>query len=298
MSLNGFVNVSKPAGKTSFSIVAWLRRLTGEKRVGHLGTLDPFATGVLPLCLGKATRLARYLADSRKTYLARVCLGIATETYDSEGKITDQSDPSGITEEMVEQALSHFRGTIVQVPPVYSALKYRGERMYKLARNGVPVQPEPREVTIYTLDMVNFQPPFVTFTVVCSKGTYIRSLAHDIGRTLDCGGYLAELTRTAAGPFPIESAFLPETIEDLLTKGNIEKFLIATDEPLADIPAVTLATHQEAAVRTGVSIRLDYHSIITPDLCRAYTSNGKLLAILRYLPLDYIWHPETVLLTI
>ncbi len=295
MSLDGFINVDKPAGKTSFGVVARIKRLSGEKRVGHLGTLDPFATGVLPLCLGRATRLARYLADGRKAYLARICLGIATETYDGEGAVTNRADTANITAEQVANILSRLRGTILQVPPVYSALKYKGERMCDLTRAGVHVQPEARKVTIFALSLASFQLPFATFTVECSKGTYIRSLAHDIGMQLGCGAYLAQLTRTASGPFSIDDALGLDEIGNIFERGEFDKILIPPDRPLTAMGTVTLDACQESAVKTGVSIRLESYRKVTADLCRAYSKEGTLTAILRYKQVQDLWHPETVL---
>jgi len=188
--VDGILNINKPRDRTSFSVVAMVRRLSGERRVGHAGTLDPAATGVLPVCLGQGTRVTEYLVDAAKTYRAQIELGVATDTYDASGKITEQGDPSGISREQVESALASFRGTIQQIPPMYSAVKHLGQPLYKLARSGIEVERKSRRAEIYRLEITDWQLPVVTIEVECSKGTYIRSLAYDLGRSLGCGAHL------------------------------------------------------------------------------------------------------------
>jgi len=184
--VDGILNINKPWGKTSFSIVAIVKRLSGERRVGHAGTLDPTATGVLPICLGQATRITEFLVDATKAYQAQIELGVTTDTYDASGKITQKRDPSEISQSQLESALTSFRGLIQQTPPMYSAVKYQGKRLYELARAGIKVDRESRPAKIYHLELIDWQPPSVTLEVVCGKGTYIRSLAHDLGQILGC----------------------------------------------------------------------------------------------------------------
>ncbi|MBM3149449.1 MAG: tRNA pseudouridine(55) synthase TruB, partial [Chloroflexi bacterium] len=185
-SINGILSINKPEGITSFKVISWLKRLTGEKRIGHAGTLDPLATGVLPCCLGQATRIIQFITDASKTYLAKIKLGIATDTFDREGHITHRGDTSNITIARIEEILTEFQGFIEQRPPTYSALKHKGKRYYELARAGLPVNPRPRRVEISRVELVSYQTNLVTVEIECSKGTYIRSLADDLGLKLGC----------------------------------------------------------------------------------------------------------------
>lgn len=202
----GFLNIYKPKGMTSHDVVAVIRRLTKIKQVGHTGTLDPFAEGVLPVCIGKATRLIEYLDDD-KEYLATVKFGSATTTYDLEGEITYTSNTK-ITEENLIKELENFKGEISQIPPIYSAIKVKGKKLYEYARKGESVDIQPRKVTIEKLELKNFDYESQTaeLLIACSKGTYIRSLAHDLGKNLCSGGHLIKLVRTSAGKFKVETS--------------------------------------------------------------------------------------------
>lgn len=202
----GFINIYKPKGMTSHDVVSVLRRITKIKQIGHTGTLDPFAEGVLPICIGKATRLIEYLEDE-KEYLATVQFGTATTTYDPEGEITSTSDKK-ITKEELLRELENFRGEISQLPPIYSAIKIKGKKLYEYARKGETVKIQPRKVFISKLELKNFDETNQTAELLigCSKGTYIRSIAHDLGQNLKCGGHLTKLVRTKAGKFTIKNA--------------------------------------------------------------------------------------------
>ena len=205
---DGILNLNKPRGPTSHDVIDRIRALTGIRRVGHAGTLDPLATGVLLVCIGRATRVAEYLMDSHKIYRARVRLGIATDTYDAEGQVipsVDSVDPIEISRAEVETALVRFRGTIEQVPPMYSALKHKGEPLHKLARRGVEVKREPRQVEIPCLALTEWKPPECTLEMTCSPGTYVRALAHDLGQALGCGAHLTGLVRLASGGFRLKA---------------------------------------------------------------------------------------------
>ncbi len=217
----GFLNVYKPQGKTSHDVVAILRRITKVKQIGHTGTLDPFAEGVLPICIGKATRLIEYLEDD-KAYVGTVKLGESTTTYDTEGEVVNSSDKK-VTLKEIESALDKFRGNIQQLPPIYSAIKVNGKKLYEYARKGEEVKIEPREVTIYKLDIVNFEEEkqLLELYIECSKGTYIRSIAHDLGAVLGCYGHLVKLVRTKAGKFNVENSVKLDsiqTVEDVKNK--------------------------------------------------------------------------------
>ena len=220
MGVNGILNVNKPGECTSFSIVAKIRRITGEKRVGHAGTLDPAATGVLPICLGQATRITEYLHAFSKQYVADIELGVSTDTFDGQGRVISCKDASSVTPSLLQQALDSFRGTIDQVPPVYSAIKIKGRQAYSLAREGIKISLHPRQVRIERMELLAFEPPYLKLSILCSKGTYVRSLANDLGEKLGCGAYLKGLTRTAYGPFTIHDSHSPEEIQAAFETGR------------------------------------------------------------------------------
>ena len=214
----GFINVNKPSGMTSHDVVSFLRRNLKIKKIGHTGTLDPMANGVLPIAVGDATRLIQYLSDD-KEYVATVKFGVSTDTYDKEGEIVSTSDKIvGQTE--LEEALNQFRGEILQKPPIYSALKKNGKKLYEYAREGKEVEIEARKVTIEKLDLLSLENNVAKLRVKCSKGTYIRSIAHDLGEVLGCGAHLIGLTRTIAGDFKIENSIELSTIENSENKEN------------------------------------------------------------------------------
>lgn len=223
----GFLSVYKPVGKTSHDVVAYFRKLLKIKKIGHTGTLDPFAEGVLPICIGNSTRLIEYLPDD-KAYLAFVQFGKATDSYDIEGNVIFQSDKK-VAKEDVEQALKKFEGDIEQLPPIYSAIKVNGKKLYEYAREGKSVEIKPRKVTIYKIELKNFDydNQVAQVYVECSKGTYIRSIANDLGQVLGCGGYLTRLIRTKAGKFLLENS---KKMEDFLSKEIVENNLI---EPIS-----------------------------------------------------------------
>lgn len=223
----GFLSVYKPVGKTSHDVVAYFRKLLKIKKIGHTGTLDPFAEGVLPICIGNSTRLIEYLPDD-KAYLAFVQFGKATDSYDIEGNVIFQSDKK-VAKEDVEQALKKIEGDIEQLPPIYSAIKVNGKKLYEYAREGKSVEIKPRKVTIYKIELKNFDydNQVAQVYVECSKGTYIRSIANDLGQVLGCGGYLTRLIRTKAGKFLLENS---KKMEDFSSKEIVENNLI---EPIS-----------------------------------------------------------------
>ncbi|MDP2731302.1 MAG: tRNA pseudouridine(55) synthase TruB [Dehalococcoidales bacterium] len=240
--MDGILNIDKPAGPTSFRIVSLVKRLSGERRVGHAGTLDPMATGVLPVCLGKGTRIIKFLIDNPKTYRAEIELGISTDTYDAEGRITRQDDPSGINRDQLESELNSFLGLIYQVPPMYSALKFQGKPLYKLARAGITVERKSRPVKIHQIELIDWQPPIATIEVVCGRGTYIRSLAHDLGQNLGCGAYLKSLVRLRYGLFDIREAVSFLQLEDAFRCGDWQRFIYSVDSVLL---------HEEAKIQVA-----------------------------------------------
>lgn len=249
-SLFGFLNIYKPQGLTSHDVVARLRKITKVRQIGHTGTLDPFATGVLPICIGKATRLIEYLDDD-KEYLATVQFGKNTATYDLEGEITATFDKK-VTEEDVKNALKDFEGEISQIPPIYSAIKVNGKKLYDYARQGQDIEIKPRKVTISKIELKEFDKTSQSakITVACSKGTYIRSIAYDLGAKLGCGGYLTALERTQAGKFQVNTAI---KLEDLTEVSQIIENLINPLDML-NIPIHNLSENERERVSHGMSI--------------------------------------------
>ncbi len=295
VSVDGIFNIIKPAGKTSFAIVSMVRRWSGERRVGHAGTLDPEATGVLIVCLGQATRVVEFLAGADKTYQAEIELGVTTDTYDAAGKVVERSDPSAVSEEQVRRVLDSFHGAVEQVPPMHSALHYQGKRLYQLAREGIEVDRKPRKVELSRLDLLAWQPPVITVEVDCSSGTYIRSLAHDIGTTLGCGAYLKRLVRLRSEPFHIDEAVPLTTLEDAFRRGSWQGYLHSMDEVLLGWPAAILDEENESRVKAGMNVELHFPLGTSPVgvHCRAYSSSGHFLAVLTKVE-GGLWHPEKV----
>lgn len=246
----GLLNINKPAGPTSHDIVAIIRRGTGERQAGHTGTLDPLADGVLVVALGKATRLIEFHAVSRKVYVADFTLGIATTTYDMDGDIVARRPmPVGLTAELIRETLAKFEGTSQQVPPAFSAIKVKGKTAYSLARAGIPFQLEAREITVHRLELLDGSLPVIRARIECSAGTYVRSLAHDIGEQLGCGAALSRLTRHAAGVFHLENATDLRALEAAFQDGSWENYLLRPDSGLEDIPIVRLDDEQLERLR-------------------------------------------------
>jgi len=253
MPLDGLLLIDKPAGLTSFDVVRRVRKALKVRKVGHLGTLDPFATGLLPLALGEATKLAQFLLEESKTYLAVLKLGVETDTQDLTGRITGQSEALPTPQE-VRQAAAHFVGEIEQVPPMYSAVHHQGERLYRLARRGEEVAAPPRQVVIHRLEVQDINLPQVTVLVECSKGTYVRTLAHDLGRTLGCGAHLTGLTRLGVGCFRLEEACSLEDIEKPDNFAQISRRLIPLAHCLPCLTAVHVDRNQAHRLAQGQTL--------------------------------------------
>ena len=294
--MDGILNINKPPGKTSFSIVALVKRLTRERRVGHAGTLDPSATGVLPVCLGRATRVIEFLVEATKAYRARIELGVTTDTYDADGRIIKKEDTSGISREQLESALHSFRGLIEQTPPMFSAVKHRGRPLYELARAGVDVERRSRLVKIHHLELVDWQPPVVTLEIVCGKGTYIRSLAHDLGQSLGCGAILKELTRFRYGLFDIKDAVSVTELEDAFRYGYWQHLLYPADIILLDWSAIIVGEATSQLIKNGRPVDFLEKHLPFENRCRAYTLNGCFLGVLDFNPKSGQWQPRKVLL--
>ena len=302
MTVDGILNINKPQGETSFGVVAMVKRLSGERRVGHAGTLDPAATGVLPICLGQGTRVIEFLVDTTKVYRAQIELGVATDTYDASGKIIQKGDPSGISQAQLESALTSFCGLIQQTPPMYSAVKHHGKRLYQLARAGIEVERRSRLIRIHLVELVDWQPPVVTIEVVCGKGTYIRSLAHDLGQALGCGANLKRLTRLRCGLFDIKDAVSMPQLEHAFRYGYWQHFVHPIDTVLLNWTAMVVSDATERTIKNGCSLVLGNGcfeqnlSVLSSfeNRCRVYTSDGCFLAVLRFNPEAGQWQPEKV----
>lgn len=268
----GFININKPKGMTSFDVVARVRRITKIKQIGHTGTLDPFAAGVLPLAIGKAARLIEYLEDD-KEYFAVVQFGQNTDTYDTEGQVTEVFDKK-VTQEDVINALKSFEGEISQIPPIYSAIKVKGKKLYEYARKGETVEIAPRKVFISKIELINFDEnkQSAEILVKCSKGTYIRSIAYDLGKMLGCGGYLSQLTRTKAGKFIIENSV---NLEDLTNYEDVLKILVNPVEVL-DYPVYVLSDSEKERVSHGNYLKNNCYK--TSDIV-IFVYSGKIYAI-------------------
>jgi tRNA pseudouridine55 synthase len=296
--LDGILNINKPPGKTSFSIVALVKRLTGERRVGHAGTLDPAATGVLPICLGQGTRITQFLVDATKCYRAQIELGVTTDTYDVWGKVIDRRDPSQIDEEQLASVLTSFTGDIQQIPPMYSAVKYHGRRLYELARRGINVDRSSRLARVHSLQVIGWEPPVAAVEVVCGKGTYIRSLAHDMGQALGCGAALKSLVRLRCGPFAINDAISVPQLEDAAHYGYWQHFVYPIDTVLLHQAAIVVSDTTGKVIRNGCPVTVandnSLKRLSTDSRCRAYTGDGCFLGVLRFNRETGHWQPEKI----
>jgi tRNA pseudouridine55 synthase len=293
LSIDGILNVFKPVGPTSFEVVAKVRRWSGEKKVGHAGTLDPQASGTFPVFLGQATKLMPYILETSKTYRAVIELGTATNTYDAEGQVTRLGDASAVTREQVEAALEAFKGVVWQKPPPFSAIKREGKRLYKLARAGVAVETPPRQVEVLHLKVSAYQPPLVTIELECGRGFYLRSVAHDLGEALGCGGHLKELVRLKYGVFTVEETVTLPRLEEAFRQGEWAPFLRPLDSVLAGLRPVELAEVEARLVRHGRPLPLRVTGQ-AGERARAYAPGGRFLAILRFK--GQFWHPERLFL--
>ena len=275
-ALDGFLVVDKPAGWTSFDVVARVRRLTRERRIGHAGTLDPAATGVLPLAVGSATRVLEYLATAAKTYLAEITFGVETDTLDGDGRVTAVADASHLAREQIEAHLPAFRGALDQIPPMHAAIKVGGRRLYELARRGEVVEREPRRVTISTFTLLRWEPPVATLLVDCSKGTYVRALARDLGQALGTGAYLSDLIRLRTGPFHLCEAVTLAEIAAAELPWTWAALAIHPDAVLEDWPALLLDSTASTAWRNGSPIPTEDAA---HGPCRAYGPDGTWLGV-------------------
>lgn len=290
-AISGVLVVDKPVGLTSHDVVQVVRKGTNIRRAGHTGTLDPRASGVLVILIGPAVRLSEYVSASDKRYQAVVRLGATTDTYDADGRILSTSPADNITEEQFEEALQEFVGEIEQVPPPYSAVKIKGRKAYEMARGGEEVDLEPRRIKVYSLELLEWAPPEAVIDVYCSSGTYVRSLAHDLGEKLGCGAHLIGLRRTKSGRFTLRDAVPLRRLREAFEDGNWYQYLIPAADALSDWPAIELTQDQVEAIRHG-------HRIAAEDgeasMVRGVSEQGELVALLEHVSETSEWQPKKV----
>jgi tRNA pseudouridine55 synthase len=306
--MDGLILVNKPQNLTSHDIVVRIREFLKVQRVGHFGTLDPLATGLMMVAVGKATRLFPFFSKKDKSYRGVMRLGFSTETYDSTGKPTSREIKDYPTKPSVREAMKKFEGVTEQVPPPYSAKKYKGRPLYTLAREKKEFELRPTRVSIHFLRLKKYNPPFLEFELRCSSGTYVRSLAHDLGQILGCGAHLSELNRTAVGKFHLKSCLTLEEIKKLAETRQIEKFLLPLESLLPEFPKIILDERGEALARNGSLIPAENVLKIAPAspplppdssqldiIFRMFSRKGKFLALAKRRPEKNCFHPFLVI---
>ena len=296
--MNGIINVLKPAGMTSFDVVSFLRKSADQKKVGHTGTLDPSAVGVLPICLGNATRAIEFIIEKDKIYRAELTLGSATDTQDSSGNVIYTGEVN-FDNEAISKAIMSFVGESEQLPPMYSAIKIDGKKLYELARQGETVERQPRKITIYKINIIRIWDDEVykptgtqtadksarllvkkaLFEVHCSKGTYIRTLCHDIGEKLGCGGHMSFLIRTRAGKYSLETALTLEEIKELAAVNRLESSLVSVETVFEDLNSIQLDEKETFKYCNGVWLKLEKNNFDTDTYLRVYDNSNKFIGI-------------------
>ena len=289
-AISGVLVIDKPVRMTSHDVVQAVRKGTNIRRAGHTGTLDPRASGVLVVLIGPAVRLSEYVSASDKRYQAIIQLGSSTDTYDADGRVM-QTSPVDIAEQQFEEALDTFVGEIEQVPPPYSAIKVKGRKAYEMAREGEEVDLAPRKIQVYSLELLEWAPPEAVIDVYCSSGTYVRSLAHDLGQKLGCGAHLVGLRRTKSGRFTLRDAVPLRKLRDAFDAGNWYQYLIPAAEALSDWPAVELDQEAMDIIRHGHRIRADEGS---KGMARGISEQGELVALLEFDEETKEWQPRKV----
>ena len=281
--MNGIINIYKKPGFTSFDVVAKLRGICHQKKIGHTGTLDPDATGVLPVCLGNATRVCDLLTDKTKEYETVLLFGIVTDTQDISGKVLEEHYVN-LTDDDVISCVKEFTGDIMQIPPMYSAIKVDGKKLYELARQGKEVERKPRPVTIHSIEIVDISLPRVTMRISCSKGTYIRTLCHDMGNRLGCGGTMESLVRTRSGDFTLDTAVTLSKVQEWADAGELEHHIIPVDEIFKDCGSLILKESADKLLKNGNTFRKSDIAKVTEgavytDRFRVYDHSGNFTAL-------------------
>ena len=294
--ITGLLNINKPIGITSMDVVREIKKSTGIKKVGHGGTLDPMASGVIPIAIGTSTRLLEYILNSDKSYMANIELGKRTDTYDSEGVTIEENDPQGITIDEISKVLSKFDGEMTQIPPMHSALKVQGKRLYELARSGTVIESPPWNVTIYEVSLEEFNTPNIVVGVRCSKGFYVRPFADDIGHLLGCGAFLSSLKRVSSGPFKIEDAMTLDQTISMISDGNLQELILDPGSCINGAQRIQLNEETETMVKHGRAIGSINESFPITDssLAVAYDNQSRFVGILRFNEKLQEWHPDKV----
>ena len=294
--IDGILNVDKPTGITSMDVVRRIKRASKQKRVGHGGTLDPFASGVVPICIGRATRMMEYLVNGTKRYHATIRFGVETNTYDVDGEVTAEHDASNLDLDTIRQALSRFSGVVDQVPPMFSALKKDGKRLYQMARSGIEIEREARKVRVMSIDVQDWSYPDLTLDVTCGRGFYMRSLAHDLGEALGCGGHLKDLIRTQNSAFCIDQALSLEEVENCFSDDTWRHVLHAPDVAVRSMSAIIVDKSAAKRVRNGQplpgSLRIPFDP--SDEECRVYSSDGIFLALAAFDRSTGLWQSRKV----
>ena len=280
--MDGIILIDKPLGKTSHDMVYFVRRLTGIKKVGHTGTLDPDASGVLPVCIGKATRVCDMLTSSDKRYTATLVLGKTTDTQDASGNILTEKEVN-VTKEEAENVIREFIGEIEQIPPMFSAIKKDGKKLYELARKGITIEREPRRIRIYAIDIldIDLKNDRITIDVKCSKGTYIRTLCEDIGNSLGCGAYMESLRRTESGGFKIDDCYTITRLEELKNDAQLDSVIIPPDKVFYEYEKVVLNERLASMHKNGIKIR-NITGLLKNRLYRVYDTDDNFLSVSKY----------------
>ncbi len=293
--MDGILNINKAKGMTSHDVVAKVRKILKQKRVGHAGTLDPAASGVLPICIGMGTRVAEYLSESGKAYQAEITFGVVTDTYDAEGAIIRTTSTANLTLAQVEEVLPSFLGPQMQLPPRYSAIKIQGQAAYKRVRSGEEITLAPRPVTFYQLQVLAWHPPLLTLAIECSKGTYIRSLAYDLGERLGYGAHLSALIRTRSGPFQLSESVSLEQLAEASVQETIAEHIFPADSVIQQYPALQLdATTLERVLHGNTFSSDEPDTQPHADLARIYDSEGHFIAIAAWNTEQRVWQPKKV----
>ncbi|MBR6615024.1 MAG: tRNA pseudouridine(55) synthase TruB [Lachnospiraceae bacterium] len=295
---DGIINVYKEKGFTSFDVVAKMRGILGQRKVGHTGTLDPAAEGVLPVCAGKGTRLCDMLTDHDKTYRATMLLGVVTDTQDTTGMILEEKDTSHLTEDEVREAILSFVGDYDQIPPMYSALKVDGKKLYELAREGKVIERKARPVTIHEIVIESMNLPEVVMSVSCSKGTYIRTLCNDIGDKLSVGGCMKELLRTKVGRFVLEETLTLADLQKLKEEGRLEEAVFPLEAVFAELPEIR-ATEEvlDKLMKNGNPFRHKVTGVVSDgDAYRAYSMDGQFIGVYEYSEEKHMFYPRKIFL--
>ena len=286
--IHGIINVYKEKGYTSHDVVAKLRGIVGQKKIGHTGTLDPDAVGVLPVCLGRATKVCDLLTDKDKVYEAVLLLGKETDTQDTSGEVLVSKDTSALSEEQVREAILSFVGDYEQIPPMYSALKVNGKKLYELAREGKVVERKARPVKILDIQILEMNLPRVRMTVACSKGTYIRTLCHDIGQKLSCGGCMEELKRTKVSCFEIKDSVTLDEIRNMKNEGSLEKILTPIDAMFSECQRMIVGEKWDSLAYNGNPLHrkavrlLDGEKVLDKSKVRVYDEKGNFIGLYQY----------------